>query len=62
MKKLKIILLSFTFLICTSYNETDKLTLEEETLQIKISLDKTEKGLIEINKILNDPYYKYKIK
>lgn len=62
MRKLKIIFLSFTFLICTSYNEKTKLTLEEETLQIKISLDKTERGLIEINKILNDPNYKYKIK
>jgi hypothetical protein len=37
-------------------------TLPLETLQIKESLDKTEKGLIEIEKILNDPYYKYKIK
>lgn len=62
MNKLKIILLSFTFLICTSYNENTKLTLEEETLQIKKSLEKTEQGLIEINKILNNPYYKYKIK
>jgi len=62
MKKLKIILISFTFLICTSYNENTKLSLEEETLQIKKSLDKTEQGLIEINKILSDPNYKYKIK
>lgn len=62
MRILKIIFISFTFLICTSYNQNTKLTLEEETLQIKKSLDKTEQGLIEINKILNDPYYKYKIK
>jgi len=62
MKKLKIILISFTFLICTSYNENTKLSLEEETLQIKKSLDKTEQGLIEINKILNNSHYKYKIK
>lgn len=62
MRKLKITFVSFTFLICTSYNQNTKLTLEEETLQIKKSLDKTEQGLIEINKILNDPYYKYKIK
>ena len=62
MSKLKIILISFTFLICTSYNETTKLNLEEETLQIKKSLEKTEQGLIEIKKILNDPNYKYKIK
>jgi hypothetical protein len=62
MKKLKIIFISFIFLICTSYNQNTKLTLEEETLEIKKSLDKTEQGLIEINKILNDPYYKYKSK
>ena len=62
MRKLKIIFISFIFLICTSYNQPTKLTLEEETLQIKKSLDKTEQGLIEINKILNDPYYKYKSK
>lgn len=62
MKKLKIIFISLTLLICTSYNQNAKLTLEEETLQIKKSLDKTEQGLIEINKILNNPNYKYKIK
>ncbi len=62
MRKIKIIFISFTFLICTSYNQNTKLTLEEETLEIKKSLDKTEQGLIEINKILNDPYYKYKSK
>lgn len=62
MKRIKILLTLFTFLICTSYNQNTKLSLEEETLQIKKSLNKTEQGLIEINKILNDPYYKYKIK
>ena len=62
MRKVKIIFVSFIFLICTSYNQNTKLTLEQETLEIKKSLDKTEQGLIEINKILNDPYYKYKIK
>ena len=62
MRKLKLIFVSFIFLICTSYNENTKLSLEEETLEIKKSLDKTEQGLIEINKILNDPYYKYKSK
>jgi len=62
MRKLELIFVSFIFLICTSYNQDTKLTLDEETLQIKESLDKTEKGLIEIEKILNDPYYKYKIK
>ena len=62
MRILKILFISFTFLICTSYNENTKLSLEEETLQIKKSLDKTEQGLIEINKILSDPNYKYKIK
>ena len=62
MRKLKIIFISFIFLICTSYNQNTKLSLEEETLEIKKSLDKTEQGLIEINKILNDPYYKYKSK
>lgn len=62
MKKLELIFVSFIFLICTSYNQNTKLNLEEETLQIKQSLDKTEKGLIEIEKILNDPYYKHKIK
>ena len=62
MRKLKIIFISFIFLICTSYNQNTKLSLEEETLEIKKSLDKTEQGLIEINKMLNDPYYKYKSK
>jgi hypothetical protein len=62
MRKIKIIFISFTFLVCTSYNQNTKLSLEEETLEIKKSLDKTEQGLIEINKILNDPYYKYKRK
>ena len=62
MRKVKIIFVSFIFLICTSYNQSTKLTLEQETLEIKKSLDNTEQGLIEINKILNDPYYKYKIK
>ena len=62
MRKIKIIFISFTFLVCTSYNQNTKLSLEEETLEIKKSLDKTEQGLIEINKILNDPNYKYKIK
>lgn len=62
MRILKIIFISFTFLICTSYTPNTELSFEEETLQIKKSLEKTEQGLIEINKILNDPYYKYKIK
>lgn len=62
MRILKILFISFIFLICTSYTPNTKLSLEEETLQIKKSLDKTEQGLIEINKILNDPNYKYKIK
>jgi len=62
MRKLKIIFLLLTFLICTSYSENTKLSLEEETLLIKRSLDKTEQGLIEINKILSDPNYKYKIR
>lgn len=62
MNRLKLIFVSFIFLICTSYNQSTKLTLEQETLQIKKSLDKTEQGLIEINKILNNPYYKHKNK
>ena len=62
MRKIKIIFISFTFLVCTSYNQNTKLSLEEETLEIKRSLDKTEQGLIEINKILNNPYYKHRIK
>jgi hypothetical protein len=62
MKKLKIIFLLLTFLICTSYTENTKLSLEEETLQIKKSLEKTEQGLIEIKKILDNPNYKNKIK
>jgi hypothetical protein len=62
MRRLELIFVSFIFLICTSYNQDTKLTLDEETLQIKESLNKTEKGLIEIEKILNDPYYKHKIK
>jgi hypothetical protein len=62
MKKLKIIFLLLTFLICTSYTENTKLSLEEEKLQIKKSLEKTEQGLIEIKKILDNPNYKNKIK
>ena len=62
MNKLKIIFTLFIFLLCTSYNENTKITLDRETLEIKKSLDKTEKGLIEINKILNDSNYKYKNK
>jgi len=62
MRKLELIFVSCIFLVCTSYNQETKLTLEQETLEIKKSLDKTEQGLIEIEKILNDPYYKYKIK
>jgi hypothetical protein len=62
MKKLKIIFLLLTFLICTSYTENTKLSLEEETLQIKKSLEKTEQGLIKIKKILDNPNYKNKIK
>jgi len=57
-----LILVFSLFLIITSYNQESKLTEEEKVLQIKQSLDKTEKGIIEINKILDDPYYKHQIK
>lgn len=62
--KHKMLLLIFSlFLIITSYNEKSiELTQEEKVLQIKQSLDKTEQGIIEVNKILDDPYYKHKIK
>lgn len=62
MRKIELIFVSFIFLICTSYNQETNLTLEQKTLEIKKSLDKTEQGLIEIEKMLNDPYYKHKIK
>jgi len=58
-----LILVISLFLIITSYNNQEaKLTQEEKVLQIKKSLDKTEKGIIEINKILDSPYYKHQIK
>lgn len=58
-----LILVISLFLIITSYdNRETKLTHEEKVLQIKQSLDKTEQGIIEINKILNNPYYKHQIK
>lgn len=62
MRIIKIIFVSFIFLICTSYNHNTKLSLEEETLAIKKSLEKTEQGLIEINKILNNLDNQYKNK
>lgn len=62
--KYKILILVISlFLIITSYdNRETKLTQEEKVLQIKKSLDKTEQGIIEINKILDNPYYKHQIK
>ena len=62
--KYKILILVISlFLIITSYdNRETKLTQEEKVLQIKKSLDKTEQGIIEINKILDNPYKLYEIK
>lgn len=62
MKKIEMILVSVILIICTSYNQPTEKTLDNETLKIRESLDKTEQGIIELEKILKDPYYKYKIK
>ena len=52
--------------LCTTttiYNESkQKLSPNEERVLIQKSLDNTEKEIERINKILDDPYYKYKIK
>jgi hypothetical protein len=62
---IKIEILSFlmligVFLLFSSYDNITKLNEEEEKKEIKKSLDRTEQSIIEVNKILNDPYYKYK--
>lgn len=57
MKHLKLTIVLFVFLICTSYNKS-----EDNLDSIKESLDKSEQSIKEINKILDNPYYKYEIK
>jgi hypothetical protein len=57
---LAFLMLIGVFFLFSSYNNITKLTEEEEKKEIKKSLDRTEQSIIEVNKILNDPYYKYK--
>jgi hypothetical protein len=57
---LAFLMLIGVFFLFSSYNNITKLTEEEEKKEIKKSLDRTEQSIIEVNEILNDPYYKYK--
>ena len=59
----KYLLMIVLFTTTTIYNEKkQKLSPNEERVLIQKSLDNTEKEIERINKILDDPYYKYKIK
>ena len=59
----KYLLIIALFITTTIYNESkQKLSPNEERVLIQKSLDNTEKEIERINKILDDPYYKYKIK
>ena len=59
----KYLLMIALFITTTIYNESkQKLSPNEERVLIQKSLDNTEKEIERINKILDDPYYKYKIK
>mgnify|MGYP003398037368 FL=1 len=59
----KYLLMIVLFTTTTIYNESkQKLSPNEERVLIQKSLDNTEKEIERINKILDDPYYKYKIK
>ena len=59
----KYLLMITLFTTTTIYNESkQKLSPNEERVLIQKSLDNTEKEIERINKILDDPYYKYKIK
>ena len=59
----KYLLMIVLFTTTTIYNESkQKLSPNEERVLIQKSLDNTEKEIERVNKILDDPYYKYKIK
>lgn len=58
----KYICLLLLFITTTSYNEPEKVSLIQERLLIEKSLNHTEQEVERINKILNDKYYKFKIK
>jgi len=58
----KYICLMLLFITTTSYNEPNKISLIQERLLIEKSLNNTEKEIEKINKILNDPFYKQRIK
>lgn len=58
----KYICLLLLFITTTSYNEPNKISLIQERLLIEKSLNHTEQEVERINKILNDKYYKFKIK
>lgn len=58
----KYICLTLLFIITSSYNEPDKISLVQERLLIEKSLNNTEQEIERINKILDDPFYKYKTK
>jgi hypothetical protein len=62
---IKIELYVFTILIAifflfSSYNNITKLTKEEEEKEIKRSLDRTERKIIEVNRIINNSDYENK--
>lgn len=56
------ICLALLFITTTSYNEPEKVSLIQERLLIEKSLNHTEKEIERINKILDEPFYKNKIK
>ena len=59
----KYLLMIALFITTTIYNESkQKLSPNEERVLIQKSLDNTEKEIKRINKILDDPFYKYKTK
>ena len=59
----KYLLMIVLFTTTTIYNESkQKLSPNEERVLIQKSLDNTEKEIERINKILDDPFYKYKTK
>ena len=59
----KYLLMIALFTTTTIYNESKrKLSPNEERVLIQKSLDNTEKEIERINKILDNPFYKYKTK
>ena len=59
----KYLLMIALFTTTTIYNESKrKLSPNEERVLIQKSLDNTEKEIKRINKILDNPFYKYKTK